>query len=123
MLCCSTWREQAPGVSAAVGGDYRQPKRQGHPGIERRIRFDKGKLIQGRKRHRILEVVRKQKGAGFHLLPRRWVVERRFAWFSRARRLSKHYERDPNSSKAQVDSASIRLLLRGLCDKRIAYAA
>jgi putative transposase len=72
----------------------------------------------------VLEVVKKQQGVkGFHVLPRRWVVERTFAWFSRARRLSKDYERDPNSSKAQVYIASIRLLLRDLCDNQIAYAA
>ena len=43
-----------------------------------------------------LEVV-KQEGAkrGFVLLPRRWVVERDFAWTSRFRRLAKDYERLP----------------------------
>jgi len=47
-----------------------------------------------------LEVGRKKKGQrGFHVLPRRWVVERTFAWLSRWRRLSKDYARKPTSSE------------------------
>jgi dissimilatory sulfite reductase related protein len=43
-----------------------------------------------------LEVVKKTRGVrGFHVLPRRWVVERTFAWLGRSRRLSKDYERNP----------------------------
>ncbi len=39
---------------------------------------------------RVLEVVeRKKTGEGFQVLPRRWVVERTFAWLGRSRRLSK----------------------------------
>ncbi|MCC7209274.1 MAG: IS5 family transposase [Anaerolineae bacterium] len=48
---------------------------------------------------------------GFQLLPRRWVVERTFAWLGRYRRLSKDYERCPLSSQAMVYLASIRRLL------------
>jgi len=41
-----------------------------------------------------LSIVRKHTGKrGFHVLPRRWVVERSFAWLVRSRRLSKDYER------------------------------
>jgi putative transposase len=43
----------------------------------------------------ILEVVKKKKGQGFQVLPRRWIVERTFAWLNRYRRLSKDYERKP----------------------------
>ena len=40
-----------------------------------------------------LDVVKKKEGQkGFEVLPRRWVVERTFAWFGRYRRLSKDYE-------------------------------
>ena len=50
-------------------------------------------------RHGIrLEVVKKPEGtSGFVLLPRRWVVERSFAWASRFRRLAKDYERLPET--------------------------
>jgi putative transposase len=58
------------------------------------------------------EVVNKKAGSGFQILPRRWVVERTFAWLIRSRRLSKDYERKPTSSASQVYVSSIRLLLR-----------
>ena len=60
----------------------------------------------------ILEGVKKKKGKGFQVLPRRWVVERTLAWLHRYRRLSKDYERKPTSSSRQVYGASIRLMLR-----------
>ena len=69
-----------------------------------------------------LEVVKKKKRAkGFHVLPRRWVVERTFAWLGRSRRLSKDYERNPLSSESQVYCASARLLLRQITDNQIQY--
>jgi len=69
-----------------------------------------------------LEVVRKKKGQrGFHILPRRWVVERTFAWLIRWRRLSKDYEWKPTSSETQVYFASSRLLLRQICDHQAPY--
>ena len=48
---------------------------------------------------------------GFHVLPRRWVVERTISWLGRSRRLSKDYERLPASSEALVYLTCIRLLL------------
>ena len=63
----------------------------------------------------VLEVVKKQNtGKGFEVLPRRWVVERTFAWLGRSRRLSKEYERKPTSSAGQIYLASSRLMLRRL---------
>ncbi len=45
-----------------------------------------------------LEVVKHEEAKrGFVLLPRRWVVERDFAWASRFRRLAKDYERLPTT--------------------------
>jgi putative transposase len=52
--------------------------------------------------------------AGFHVLPRRWVVERSIAWLGRSRRLRKDYERQPPTSEAMVYLAGIRLLLARL---------
>lgn len=68
--------------------------------------------------HCVLEIVNKKKtGKGFQVLPRRWVVERTFAWLGRSRRLSKDYERNPQSSASMVYVASSRLMLRRLCEK------
>jgi putative transposase len=52
--------------------------------------------------------------AGFRVLPRRWVVERTFAWLGRNRRLSKDYEARPTSEEAWMYAAASRLLLRRL---------
>jgi putative transposase len=60
----------------------------------------------------LLEVMGYQ--PGFNVLPRRWVVERTFAWLGRYRRLSKDDERLPSTSEALVYLAGIRLLLRRL---------
>ena len=68
----------------------------------------------------VLEVVEKKKtGRGFQVLPRRWVVERTFAWLGRSRRLSKDYERKTTSSEGQVYVASSRLMLRRICKERV----
>jgi putative transposase len=52
--------------------------------------------------------------SGFKVEAKRWVVERTFAWLTRARRLAKEYEKTPESSAAMVYIASCRLLLRKL---------
>lgn len=60
-----------------------------------------------------LEVVRRPPDAkGFQILPRRWVVERTFAWFGRYRRLSRDYEHQTLSSESMVYIASIHRMLR-----------
>lgn len=51
---------------------------------------------------------------GFALLPRRWVVERTFAWLLQSRRLSKDYERLCETSEALIYVAMTRLMLRRL---------
>jgi putative transposase len=59
-------------------------------------------------------ITRKQTFGAFKPEPRRWVVERTFAWLGRNRRLSKDYERTTASETAWVLLASIRLLTRRL---------
>lgn len=62
-----------------------------------------------------LEIVSKPPGqVGFVVQPRRWVVERTFAWLATYRRLSKDYEELPESSEAWVYAASIHLMLKRL---------
>ena len=51
---------------------------------------------------------------GFTVLPRRWVVERTFSWLSQNRRMSKDYERLPESSEAFIYAAMSRLMARRL---------
>jgi putative transposase len=54
---------------------------------------------------------------GFSVLPRRWVVERTFAWLNNHRRLSKDYERETATSEALIQIAMMRLMLRRLSPK------
>ena len=53
-------------------------------------------------------------GRGIEVLPRRWVVERTFAWFGRCRRLSKDYEFLTQSSQAMIYLRITRLMLKRL---------
>jgi putative transposase len=48
------------------------------------------------------------------VLPRRWVVERTFAWLGRNRRLSKDYEALPCTEEAWISLVTIRLMLARL---------
>lgn len=62
-----------------------------------------------------IEIIkRSDKAVGFELLPRRWVVERTFAWLGRCRRLAKDFERTIESAEAFILVAHIRLLTRRL---------
>jgi putative transposase len=62
-----------------------------------------------------LQIVSRPRAAkGFILLPKRWVVERTFAWFGRSRRLSKDYERRTDSSESMVRLSAIHLLVKRL---------
>jgi transposase len=62
-----------------------------------------------------IEIVERPQGVkGFQLLPRRWVVERTFAWFGRCRRLSKDFEGSAATEAAWLLVAHLRLLIRRL---------
>jgi putative transposase len=51
------------------------------------------------------------KPRGFQVLPRRWVVERTFAWLGLSRRFSKDYERLPETAEAMIYGAMSRLIV------------
>ena len=66
-----------------------------------------------------IEIIKRSDTAkGFEVLPRRWVVERTFAWLGRCRRLAKDWERSIESSTAWALLASIRLTTRRLARYR-----
>ena len=62
-----------------------------------------------------IEIVERPTGVkGFALLPRRWVIERTFAWFGRRRRLAKDFEVKQETQTAWLYIASIELIIRRL---------
>ncbi len=74
----------------------------------------RGELIEKTKRAfgLIIEIVlRTDDSSKFQVLPKRWVVERTFAWFESYRRLSKDFEFQTDTSEAMIQIAMIRLML------------
>ena len=64
-----------------------------------------------------IEIVkRSDRAMGFIVLPRRWVVERTIAWLNRCRRLAKDWECLNRKALSFIHLASIRLMLRKLCN-------
>ena len=53
---------------------------------------------------------------GFIVLPKRWIVERAIAWLNRCRRLAKDWENLSRKALAFLRLASIRIMLRKLCN-------
>ena len=67
--------------------------------------------------HLNIEIVaRSDQRNGFVVLPNRWIVERPLAWLTRGRRLAKDFENRTRHALAFVSLASIRLMLRKLCN-------
>ena len=63
-------------------------------------------------------VKRSDQAPRFVVLPKRWIVERTFAWLGRCRRLAKDWECLNRKALAFLKLASIRLMLRKLCNSR-----
>ena len=61
-------------------------------------------------------VKRSDRVKGFVVQPRRWVVERTIAWLNRCRRLAKDWENLNRNALAFIKLASIRFMLRKLCN-------
>lgn len=73
-----------------------------------------GQLVEWAKELKLdLEIVKKPEG-GFKVLPKRWVVERTFAWIVRNRRLRCDYEATAQSVTGYVLLAMIRVMVRRL---------
>jgi transposase len=67
--------------------------------------------------HLDIEIVkRSDRVSGFAVLPKRWIVERTIAWLNRCRRLAKDWENLNRKALAFLRLASIRLMLRKLCN-------
>ena len=70
------------------------------------------------KRVNIEIVKRSDQAQRFVVLPKRWIVERTFAWLGRCRRLAKDWECFNRKALAFLKLASIRLMLRKLCNPK-----
>ena len=66
-----------------------------------------------------IEIVKRSDLHRFVILPKRWIVERTFAWMGRNRRLSKDYENTARFATAYLRLAMIRLMLRRLVQVRL----
>lgn len=65
----------------------------------------------------VTEIVRRgDQARGFVVLPKRWIVERTIGWLGRCRRLAKDWENLNRNALAFLRLASIRLMLRRLCN-------
>ena len=71
----------------------------------------KGWLVETRAGYRIEVVSRPPGSEGYVKLPRRWIVERTFAWLGRYRRTSRDDERSAGSSEAMIKVSSIHRML------------
>ena len=77
--------------------------------------YSGAKLKAAMRRHGqwTIEIVKRSDATkGFVVLPRRWVVERTFAWLGRCRRLAKDWDKSLQSATAWAQIASIRMLTR-----------
>ena len=64
-----------------------------------------------------VEIVKRSEAGKFVVLPKRWIVERTIAWLNRCRRLAKDWECLSKNGLAFLRWASVRLMLRRLCQK------
>ena len=62
-----------------------------------------------------VEIVKRSDAGKFVVLPKRWIVERTIGWLNRCRRLAKDWECLNRNGLAFLRLASIRLMVRKLC--------
>lgn len=73
-------------------------------------------LAKARPQLQIEIVTRGEQTKGFAVLPKRWIAERTLAWLNRCRRLAKDVENRLRYALAFVHLASIRMMVRKLCN-------
>jgi len=66
-----------------------------------------------------VEIVKRSDAGKFVVLPKRWIVERTIGWLNRCRRLAKDWECLSRNGLAFLRWASIRLIVRKLCQRAI----
>jgi len=64
---------------------------------------------------RVIEIVPRRLAHAFEVLPKRWIVERTFAWLGKYRRLSKDYETLTPSSECMILIAMINVMIHRIC--------
>jgi len=70
----------------------------------------------------LLSIV-KRTAVGFEVLPKRWIVERTFAWLTRYRRLARDYELQPDTVEAMTYAAMVHLMIRRFAKQQRALPA
>ncbi|HWB14713.1 MAG TPA: IS5 family transposase [Pirellulales bacterium] len=70
--------------------------------------------VRGHYGWKIQTVLRPAGLKGFQVLPKRWIVERTFAWLGKYRRHSKDFERNPRTSEAMIYATMLHVMLRRL---------
>jgi putative transposase len=107
-------RDGAPGVLARIRANFPWLR---HVFADGGYAGEKLKAALDGKGNWTLEIIKRSDAAkGFELLPRRWVVERTFAWFGRNRRLAKDFEATLESSTAWLMLASVQLMTRRIAN-------
>ncbi len=101
-------------VNAAIiaGKRAREPRRPVAQVLGRRNVSPSNMASSPRAAFEIVE--RSPTAVGFEVLPKRWIVERTFAWISRFRRLARDFERYARTVAAFIRLAMIRIMLRRL---------
>ena len=107
-------REGAKQVLAVLANKFRRLRLVWADGGYRGQLVEWVRALRQRDKLRLEIVNRSDDGAGFAVLPKRWIVERTFAWLYRCRRLSKDYEYLTSTSEAMIHVAMINLMLRRL---------
>lgn len=107
-------KEQFPRLSHAWLDAGYNGKDKGQDWIEKKLGWTAQVVKPPPRRVIVAADVEPAPRLAFTVLPRRWVVERTFAWLAQSRRLSKDYERVCKTSEALIYATMARLMVRRL---------